>query len=326
MNKKLTQKLVAAMAVAIFSVAGLMAQVANSDYVRYDANTSTPTNVDFVTLNTGGTDMGYYAEPDPVYHPAYTGPAWTLTAGFTWAWTVPTDPGTPAVVTYPVAAAPANYVEINFPVAGNYIVNVAETASAGFGGCVGTTTVMNVTVINPPTASVTTADPAQACGDQAATSFTVRINENLNDSIASYAFKVIQDIDNIASDDSFISNDDSSTYVDFATTTKVNSTTTTAQMPAVWTTTGSDRDLVFNTAALTVRNNQRTRYTYTLYKATDAPGAAAEGIISAISEKSDYVNGTVRTHAFGADVAFVAIVNPQPQTGPIFHIPNQYAF
>jgi len=70
----------------------------------------------------------------------------------------------------------------------------------------------------------------------------------------------------------------------------------------------------------------RTRYTYTLVKATDAPGPAADGVISAISQKSDYVGGTVLTHAFGAKSTYVAIINPTPVTGPIYHISNTFNY
>jgi hypothetical protein len=62
-----------------------------------------------------------------------------------------------------------------------------------------------------------------------------------------------------------------------------------------------------------------------LLKASDAPGAAANGIISAISEKSDYIAGVVSTYAF-TDSQIVIIVNPAPSTGPIYHIPNSYAY
>ncbi len=45
----------------------------------------------------------------------------------------------------------------------------------------------------------------------------------------------------------------------------------------------------------------RTRYTYTLVKASDAPGAALDGVISAISQKSDFIVATVNTYPFFAD-------------------------
>ncbi len=57
---------------------GANAQVADGDYSLYDASTAAPTNIDYVTLKTGGTTMGYYALPDPIYHPDYNAMAATL--------------------------------------------------------------------------------------------------------------------------------------------------------------------------------------------------------------------------------------------------------
>ncbi len=86
----------------------------------------------------------------------------------------------------------------------------------------------------------------------------------------------------------------------------------------------------FNTRALVVRNGQRTRYTYTLVKASDAAAAAANGVISAISEKSDYLSiaagGDATTYAFGAKPSYAVIINPAPSTGPIYYVPNTFNY
>lgn len=327
MNKKITRKIFAAFAVATFFTGVMFAQVeATGDYVQYDGNLTTPTNVDYVTLNTGGTVMGYYAVPDPVYHPSYAlGGPYTLTAGFTWAWTIPTNPGAAASVTG--GGTPANYVEITYAATGNYVVNVAETAPVAMGGCADASpTVMNVTVINPPTAQITTADPAQACGNQAAMAVDIQIDEVIAEALASYAFNVSEVVDRIDPADVLIANVRTvADFVEFTTAAKLDNTNGTWSVI----TAGSEYGYQFNTSALNIESGSRTRYTYTLTKATDAPGPAADGLISAISEKSDYVNGTVRTHAFagnGGDATIVIIVNPAPETGPIYHIPNNYAY
>jgi hypothetical protein len=59
-------------------------------------------------------------------------------------------------------------------------------------------------------------------------------------------------------------------------------------------------------------------------KASDAT-AVAEGIISAISQKSDFIAGTQLAYTY-TDNTVVFIVNPAPATGPIYHIPNNYAY
>ncbi len=300
---------------------GASAQVVDGNYSEYDANLTAPTNIDYVTLKTGGTTMGYYALPDPVYHPNYNAAgSWALTAGFVWDWTIPTNPGA-ATVTYPVATKPANYVEITYPALGSYVVNVAEHAPAAFGGCVDATpTVMNVTVIAPPTATVTTADVTNYCGDQAAQPISISFTENIPDAMAAFAFGVNEVVETIDPSDVVLSVVTAShSVVDFPTTGKAK--TGTAGFVAAT----PNFTYGFNSAALAVSGGQRTRYTYTLVKASDAPGAAADGVISAISQKSDFVSGVVSTYPI-TDNQVVFIVNPTPSTGPIYHIANNFAY
>ena len=322
MKLKFMKRGLAALAVALFFAGTTLAQVeATGNYEEYDADVLAPTNVDYVTLNTGGTVMGYYAVPDATYHPLYVlGGPYTLTAGFTWDWTIPTNPGGAASVTG--GGAPANYVEITYTATGIYEVNVAETAPAGFGGCADASpTVMNVTVIAAPTAAILTADPAQACGNQVAMAVDIQIDETIAEAMASYAFAVQELVETIDPSDVVLSTvSTTDTYVDFPTTGKLDNT------DADWSviTAGSQYGYQFTTSALNVSGGARTRYTYTLLEPSDL-STGTDGIVSAISEKSDYVNGSVRTHAFG-DAQIVIIVNPAPSTGPIYHIPNDYAY
>jgi hypothetical protein len=322
MNMKFMKRGLTAFAVALLFAGTSLAQVeATGDYEEYDANVTAPTNIDYVTLNAGGTVMGYYAVPDATYHPLYAlGGPYTLTAGFTWDWTIPTNPGAGASVTG--GGAPANYVEITYTATGIYEVNVAETAPAGFGGCADATpTVMNVTVIGAPTAAITTADPAQACGDQVAMAVDIQIDETIAEAMASYAFAVQELVETIDPSDVVLTTESTNnTFVDFPTTGKLDNT------DGGWSviTAGSQYGYQFNTSALAVIGGARTRYTYTLLEPSDL-STGSDGIVSAISEKSDYVNGSVRTHAFG-DAQIVIIVNPAPSTGPIYHIPNDYAY
>ena len=320
MKKSNFFKTVLGVAAAMLISSGVFGQVANADYAQYDADRLAPTNIDYVTLRTGGnTTMGYFALPDPVYHPSYAGPAWTLTAGFTWAWTLPAG-----VTDVTPGGQPANYVELQYSATGNYAIRVAETAPAAFGSCADATpTLMNVTVVAPPVATIVTADPAQACGNQVAMAVAMTFTEAVPSTLAGYAFAVRELVENIDAADAVIGGPVSTNnaFVDYPMSGKLKA-------PAL-TGAASPYGFSFNTSALTVQNGLRTRYTYTALKATDAPAAAAAGVISAISEKSDYVaqagGADYLTYAF-TDASIVIIVNPAPATGPIYYIPNNFAY
>ena len=322
MKKSNFFKTVLGVAAAMLISSGSFGQVnfVNDDYKRYDSNVLVPDTVDYVTLKTAGsTTMGYYAKPDPVYHPNYTqGGAWALTVGFAWNWTV-------APLMAAVKPGVANYVQITYTATGNYVVNVAEQAPASFGSCADATpTVMNVTVIAPPQVSITTASPvAGSCGNIAAIPVTMSFVEAAPQNWAGYAFAVHQTIENIDAADAVIGVALlSADTLDFPTTAKLkNPTLTGAASPYAW---------IFNTRPLSIRNGLRTRYTYTLVKASNAPGPAANGVISSISQKSDYIGGVINTYAFAADAthftSYSVIVNPAPATGPIYYIPNNFAY
>ena len=292
-------------------------------YAIYDADELAPTNVDYVTLKTGGTTMGYYALPDPVYHPAGT-----ITADFVWNWTI-------APVMTMNKPGDANYVEIVYTATGDYQVTVAEQAPVAFGGCTdGDPTIMNVTVVSPPTFTISAPALADICDDQAAQTITVAIVENVPVSMASYGFLVTEEIDEIDETDAVINDGLETDLHDFTLAAKLKTTSTPALAGAQ-----PNYTWGFNTAALTVNNSNRTRYIYRFKKANDAPAAAGEGFVSAISQKSDYITpgiAALNTYAFASGNAQVVIsggvatityiVNPTPSTGPIYHIPNDYAY
>lgn len=311
--KKMILK-VALSLVAVLMFTGVMAQNPPTPYAQYDANLTAPTNIDWVTLRTGGsTVMGYYALPDPIYHPNYVA-AGTLTAGFVWNWTI-----LPAMTI--AKPGSANYATITYTATGNYVVNVAEQSPVAYGGCVDPTpTVMNVTVINPPSAGFTTADILTGlCGNTAAQSIDITITENIPNALAAYGFVVselVENIDIAGTPTATVSTNN--TFVTFPLSGKAKSGT------AGFTATTPTFKYDFNSSALDVKNGLRTRYTYTLLKATDAT-AAIDGIISAISQKSDYVAGTQLAYAY-TDNTVVFIVNPTPSTGPIYAIPNSFAY
>lgn len=291
-------------------------QVENGDYSEYDANTTVPTNIDYATVNS---TVGYFVKPDAYYHPDYTAVGtWVLTANFTWNWTIPTNPGAASI-----SSQTDNYVEITYPATGNYVINVAEQAPASMGSCADATpTVMNITVLPLPTAeitganvgvmNVTTADHEfYACGNQAAENITITITETgVPAGLASYAYFVQKRVINIDNSDTEIpASQVITTLVDYPTTGK-NATAT-----------ADGGTEVLSTGLLDVLNNERTKYEFTLLQPSDL--STTEGIVSAVSHKSDYVSlPTITTHPFTGTVTVVYIVNPAPQTEQIYHIPT----
>lgn len=343
MKRGFLLRILTSFAIALLVTNGLFAQVeATGDYEEYDASTTAPTTIDYVTV---GATMGYYAVPDPVYHPSYVlGGPYTLTADFTWAWTVPTDPGTAATVTYPVATFPANYARITYPVAGNYVVNVAETAPAAFGGCADVTpTIMNVTVIAAPTGTMSIAPGGawqeiaanasyQICGDQAAQTVTVSFVENIPNALASYAFQITETIQNLDGAGTVTNTQQAATVIEnWALTSKLraanlNGNGDATTLPgAAFATATPNFTFTFNTDALDVLQNagtdERTRYTYTVTRTGDTGN---NDFVSNISHKSGYIDGVTYYAFTNNSVSF--IVNPAPSTGTIYYIPNDYAY
>lgn len=238
-----------------------------------------------------------YAQPDPVYNG--TNSTWTFTT------TLPLLYGTSGI------AMAQNWVEItNAATIGNYTVDVVEGNTLI--GCTDATPVTTtIHIVAAPTATITTTDATAYCGDQAAQTISVAITENVPDAFAAYAFSVTETVEEI---------DVNGDVIGTPTTNATFVNHTVASMLAL---TGTPNfTTTFSSSALTVKNAHRTRYTYTLKKASDA-SAATDGIISAISAKSN-ITGTQVAFAF-TDSEVVFLVNPTPVTGPIYHLPNDFA-
>jgi hypothetical protein len=334
MKKQNLFRLFSSVATATFLISGLFGQVANSDYVQYDADQQNPTNIDYVTLRTGGsTVMGYYALPDPVYHPNYNAlGSWALTPDFAWDWTV-----TPAMAT--AKPGDANYVEITYTAVGTYDVTVAEHAPAAMGGCSDATpTEMVVNVIAPPTGTasinpgvtwtaITPNQSYQICSPQAAQTVTVAFVEAVPNNLASYAFQITETIELLNGAGTVVATPQVETVIqDFPTGSKLKTgnvgTLTAAAFNAAtpnftYTFSSDDLDILQNAGVDT-----RTRYTY---KVTRTGAAAQNGFYSNISQKSGYIAGVLEYYNFtNQTVSF--IVNPAPATGPIYYIPNNFNY
>lgn len=337
MNKRITRKVLTALAVAAMFTGGAMAQgIPNSDYTQYDDGAAAPNDIEYVTA---GSTLGYYADPDPIYHPNYATTS-AITASFVWNWTAPTDPGTAATVDYPVATFPANYVQITYPVAGNYVLNVAEEAPASFGGCVDASpTIMNVTAVAAPTATasigpggswqeISAGVAYQICGDQAAQTVTLAFVEDVPDGLASYAFQITETIENLNGADVVTSTPQAETVIeDWSLASKLTAanldgnTDATTLASAAFSTATPNFDFTFASDALTIQNSTRTRYTYTFTRTGDTGN---NDFASNISHKSNYLGATSYYGFTNNSVTFT--VNPTPVTGPIYNVSNTFRY
>jgi hypothetical protein len=308
MKRVLKNKVILAIAVMLLMANGIYAQIL-TDYQ----------NVAETSYQTAGLSFRLYVQPDPVYSPTYAPATNTnINANARWTWTYPAGL-TGAPLSGVAGVANQNYVDFANPaVGGPYTVQVAESNTVG--GCIDATPINQVVqIIAAPAATILTADPPQACGDQLAMAVNMTFTEAVPVAWASYAFGVSELVENIDPSNVVLGTPvPLHTFVDFPTTGKLKAPALTGG--------ASPYGYSFNTSALNVLGGLRTRYTYTLTKASNAGGA--DGVISAISQKSDYpivAPGSLTTYAF-TDNQIVIIVNPTPTTGPIYHIPNTFAY
>ncbi len=266
-----------------------------------------------VMYQTAGRTFRLYVLPDPIYSPTYNaGTNANLGANSQWRFVYTGLTGSPVSNT----PAAQNYVEFTNPGVGTYTVDVTElnTLISCEDGTPRTTT---INVIAAPSATCATADNLTFCGDQPAQTIVLNITENVPNALAAYAFSVEEEIQQIDGSGTPIGSPTvNSTFVNFTLSAK-------AKHPANLGGTTPNFTFTFYSSVLSVVSNNRTRYTYTFKKASDA-SAVADGIISAISQKSDYIQG-LTSYAF-ADNQVVFIVNPAPVTGPVYHIPNAFNY
>jgi hypothetical protein len=327
MNKKITQRFFAALAVALFFVGGAIAQVADNNYVEGGAAAVAAEVVDTVTVSTR---TGLYAEPDGVFHPNYNvGNGWALTAGFTWSWT--TNGGTAVGSGSEThTAPPANYIEIDWGgIAGTYTQSVQEVAPAAYGGCSGSTVNMDVEVINAPTVTLSNddnqGDGSGVIGPDAASLVFCEGDNHLQDMVEatfthgmsgspSFSLQYVYDVDTLdyAGGNSGNVAADSASY-----TVAAGSEITGLDVTAY--------DLVKPTNPLACVTNgggekKITTYTYTLYSVNDRISRKGDYLAMTYAGASDYTWYTAT-----ATATISIVVNPAPVTGPIYHISNTFA-
>jgi hypothetical protein len=326
MTKKSVLKLAMTL-VAAFVFTSAYSQGNEGDYGVISAD-AIAAGVSYVTQDA---TIPLYVLPDPVYHPTWAFPSTNITADFTWVFT----PDGWALGTQLSFVQPGdlNYVEITgIVVGGPYETNVRELAPAAYGGCSDSGRDFAIVVTGKPTAEFEGTDtPAndwdelvagysyRACGSKAAENINITITEqNAPAALQLYAYSVskrvvILDVNGLEED--VVSTDD---IIDHTIAGKgLTSSVSTGALDVL------NYDWGTGTAV-----PSRTLYEFTLAPATDAP-VGINGIISAISHKSDYLALSGDADAF-TDYAFTGttvisyVVNPTPVTGPIYHIPNDF--
>jgi hypothetical protein len=265
--------------------------------------------VDETVYQTQGKTFRLYVLPDAVYSPDYNVDG-TLgsTARWGWTWTFSEGPDDSK------APANENWVEMINPAIGSYVFTVAESSTII--GCTGADRTKNVVVIAPPTATITTDDITDQCGDLAAQNIILSISENVPTNFAAYSFRISRLVETIDINGDQIDEISTGNLVEFPLAGKLNDSDTRFAWNA-----GGNHTFTIPSDALNIENSQRTRYIYTL---EPVDGVTGSGIVSAISHKSDFIPGGVNAHAFGAKTQLVFVINPAPVTGPIYHIPNSF--
>lgn len=306
---------------AFFIFAGASAQGDPADYRAI----SDDAGISYVTLDA---TIPLYVTPDPVYHSAWTAISNNLTAGFAWNFY---NDGSWADGDQLDLAVTGNYVEITANTIGSYAINVKEQAPAAYGGCEDPTgRDFTITVIDKPTAAiagggasntwnvVTAGHEYYLCGDALAEDIGITITETgVPAGLASYAYSVQKRVVNIDISDV-------EQGVPVVTSDFVNNLVSTKYATA----TANGGSQIVSTGLMPVVGGARTKYEFTISSATDYAGAGGPGIISGISQRSDYLTiaaaGDITTYPFTGTTTVVYIVNPSPVTGPIFHIPNNF--
>ncbi len=297
-------------AVAMFVFVGLNAQI----LTNYQ-------NVNEDIYQTEGKTFRVYVYPDMVYSPSYDAATnANLGASARWTWTYPAGLTTGAPASGVTPGVPQNWVEFTNPqVGGPFLLEVVESTTLGIGCTDASAETRNIYVIAAPTATITSAALTQFCGNTAAQTVSMSFTENVPAALAAYAFAVTEVVETIDPSDAVIATvSTNTTFVNFPTAGKLKAPTLLgATSPYTYS---------FNTSALNLSAGNRTRYTYTLARTPLVTGGAAAGVVSAISEKSDVIGGTILAHAFTGTTTVSYIVNPSPVTGPIYHIPNTFAY
>lgn len=315
MNKKITQRIFAALAVALFFTGLINAQIL-TDYL---SQATTGETIDTVTV---GSTTDYYVYPDLVYSPSYN-PATNanLGANEAWTWDLTAAGGSTDVTP---GGSDANYIRITWTgTAGQYTVGVDESNTSL--SCAGSTTTITVDVIAEPTMAFTAADGGGVFGSAAAPFAFCEGDARLGTDVVQAAlthgmngspsFQVQYELTVDTSADG------GTTWTNIAGLTQTYSGAAGTQQASTTTT----HNLTLPAGGFVAIANggglQRpTRYTYNL-----------DGINDRITRKCDYITNSAAAATAWSwfdttdQETLVIVVNPTPVTGPIYHISNMWA-
>ncbi|MDY0201569.1 MAG: hypothetical protein RBR40_11355 [Tenuifilaceae bacterium] len=282
---------------AMVVITGAMAQTypttIETNYVEATVN----------TLQTTGYGLTLYVAPDPAFSPGYTGTGTTgINPTSVWTWTVGGTAQT---------ATTDNYVSIpstSLPAAGStLVVEVAESITGIT--CAGTTRTHTITVVDVPSADISAA-PAGDWDELTAGSEWQTCTSGLSENI-SIAFTEA----GVAAGTYAYALDVAVTNVDGG-----GAETTGTPIERVVPINGT---LVSSPATQSIQFDLTTGFSRTKYVVSLRTGS----IGSAISRVSQFRAGvTPYDYSDPANTTLTFWVNKPPVTGPIYHIPNDYAF
>ena len=277
---------------------------------------------------TDGTTFRLYVAPDPAYSPLYDGtnPA-AINANSEWRWVYGTDfAGGTLVQDWNTAALNGNYVEIlaDRATQGTRTYWVAERFSVGCADATGKS--QEVTITAAPTATITGANAdadwvevdagheyyrcsSLGAGENLTVAFT---ETDVAAAFQKYSFSIHEQIYTIAADNTETLDSENQIFVNYAPTAAGiydASATGTATIA---------------TSNLDIVGGLKTKYVYTLKGYNSAPDTWVDGLVSQISQKSEYIDGGVGNYPFTGTLTVTYIINLPPVTGPIYHIPNNW--
>jgi len=314
--KRSTLLRIALVLTALFMISGVYSQTHNSTIPEgYTKLVTYGNESSFYMVE--NTTVPFYAQPDPVYHPwNYAAGTWTLTDGFTWIWTEATGK-----LTFSQNGAEDNYVRITAPAnsaAGSpYTVTVYEKAPAAFGGCDGSTSSISVYVVKTPNATLGSLAGVRDSYCVGAPLIPSAINATISGGWQNYRLVwtlEIATLDNNGTKDQYY-NDENGAGA--SGTQKYAIEYTTAAPEAV---PAAGAHNIMTVGSFKVINKKPTVYTYQLISINDQ----ALRFGDFISLDGDYSNPAAFTYNAINEIYTIQI-NPEPITGPIYHIPTTWA-
>jgi len=321
MKKMNFSRAILSVAAAMLISVGAFAQTHNGTTVPgTPLVTYTPSNLENTTYVTEGKTVPVYALPDPYYHPNYdpSSSVYTLTNGFTWTWS-----GTATTsLTVTQGSAQDNYVTVAAAAgdAGSYVLTVQESAPAAYGGCTGAAVDLNINVVEEPGVTI---------GGDAAYSFCAGdpgLPSDIQTVISGgwQQYRLVWSLEIATLDDlgakEFYYDDENGTNPAGAQKYAVEYT---AVAPQGIANAAGAPDLMTVGSFNVINNGTRdavTVYTYTLTSINDQ--ASRFGDFITLSGDDSDASAFVY---YAAGETVVVTVYPAPVTGPIYHIPGNWA-